>query len=150
MTEVETMRESGKYSSVSELTPKGGYVAIEKSNKQHTADELDAARILSENGYKVILKDESGEGKTPDGYIFSLEYEQRTPEKDKATTIRNALFHARNKGADVALIYSKNNAFSRQSVENGIKLYEEAHDYRVNRIIVVADNGHIHTHKHNK
>ena len=147
--EVEAMRASGRYSSV-EIGRGGGWLAIERSTARHKSEELEAARILADKGYKVTLKDEGGQVRTPDGRIFSTSFEQRTPTKDGANTIRNALFHARNKGADVAVIYSKNHAFTRESVENGIKLYEQSHDYRFKRIIVVANNGNVHRYRHNK
>ncbi|MED9801074.1 MAG: hypothetical protein UFJ02_06595 [Prevotella sp.] len=147
--EVEAMRASGRYSSV-EMGKGGGYVAVEKSTAKHKPEELEAARILADKGYKVTLKDEGGQVRTPDGYLFSASFEQRTPTKDGANTIRNALYHARNKGADVAVIYSRNHAFTRGSVENGIKLYEQSHDYKFKRIIVVADNGNVHRYRHNK
>lgn len=147
--EVAAMRDSGRYSSV-DMGKGGGWLAIEKSTARHKPEEMEAARILADKGYKVTLKDEGGQVRTPDGRIFSTSFEQRTPTKDGANTIRNALFHARNKGADVAVIYSKNHAFTRGSVENGIKLYEQSHDYRFKRIIVVADNGNVHRYRHNK
>ena len=147
--EVGRLRMSGRYSSV-EMGKGGGWLAIEKSTARHKPEELEAARILADKGYKVTLKDEGGQVKTPDGYLFSASFEQRTPTKDGANTIRNALYHARNKGADVAVIYSRNHAFTRGSVENGIKLYEQSHDYKFKRIIVVADNGNVHRYKHNK
>lgn len=147
--EVAAMRDSGRYSSV-EIGKGGGWLAIERSTARHKPEELEAARILADKGYKVTLKDEGGQVRTPDGRIFSTSFEQRTPTKDGANMIRNTLFHARNKGADVAVIYSKNHAFTRGSVENGIKLYEQSHDYRFKRIIVVADNGNVHRYRHNK
>ena len=150
--EVETMRRSGRYSSVT-MGRGGGYVAIEKSPMKHKKEEIELASILANKGYKVILKNESGSDpkiKTPDGYLFNASFEQKTPIKDGANTIRNALFHAKSKRAGIALIYSKKGAFSRESVEKGIKLYEEASSYRFNRIIVVSDNGNVHRHKHNK
>ena len=147
--EVEAMRASGRYSSV-EIGKGGGYVAIEKSPARHKSEELEAARILADKGYKVVLKNESGQVRTPDGRIFSASFEQRTPTKDGANTIRNALDHARTKRADVALIYSKGGVFTRQSVEKGIGLYEDGHRYRFKRIIIVSDNGYIHRYKHNK
>lgn len=149
MVEVALMRASGRYSSV-EMGKGGGYVAIEKSTARHKPEEIEAARILADKGYKVTLKNESGQVRTPDGRIFSASFEQRTPTKDGGNTIRNALFHARNKGADIAVIYSKDHAFTRNSMESGIKLYEQSHDYRFKRIIVVADNGNIHRYTHNK
>ena len=147
--EVAAMRASGRYSSV-EMGKGGGWLAIEKSTARHKPEELEVARILADKGYKVTLKDEGGQVRTPDGYLFSASFEQRTPTKDGANTIRNALYHARNKGADVAVIYSRNHAFTRGSVENGIKLYEQSHDYKFKRIIVVADNGNVHRYRHNK
>ena len=152
LAEVYAMRASGEYSSV-EMGKGGGWLAIEKSTARHKPEELEAARILADKGYKVTLKNEAGLGlniKTPDGYLFSASFEQRTPTKDGANTIRNALFHAREKKADIALIYSKGHAFTRESVEKGIRLYEDASEYRFKNIIVVADNGHIHRHRHNK
>lgn len=149
LAEVYAMRASGEYSSV-EMGKGGGWLAIEKSTARHKPEELEAARILADKGYKVTLKDEGGQVRTPDGYLFSALFEQRTPTKDGANTIRNALYHARNKGADVAVIYSRNHAFTRGSVESGIKLYEQSHDYKFKRIIVVSDNGNVHRHRHNK
>lgn len=147
--EVAAMRASGRYSSV-EMGKGGGYVAIEKSPARHKPEELEVARIFADKGYKVVLKDESGMDQKYDGYLFNISYEQRTPTKDGANTIRNALFHARNKGADIAVIYSKGHVFTRNSVENGIKLYEQSHDYRFKQVVVVADNRNVHRYKHNK
>lgn len=75
--EAEAMRKSGKYSSV-EMGKGGGYVAIEKSTARHKPEELEAARILADKGYKVTLKDEATglHGvKTPDGYLFKTSFE---------------------------------------------------------------------------
>lgn len=148
--EVIEMMKSDKYSSV-QITSADGYVAIEKSTMVHKPEEIEAAQILADKGYKVILKDEgSTEGKTPDGYVFSLSYEQRTPTKDRAETIRYALNHARDKGADVAVIYSKHHSFSRITMEAGVNLFEINDPYRFKKIIIVADNGHIHKYRHTK
>lgn len=142
------MQDSGNYKSV-EMGEGGGYLAIEKSPVNHKIEEIEAGRVLADKGYKVILKDEGGTGKTPDGYLFSLTFEQRTPTLDKSSNIRNALFHARNKGAEVAVIYTNHNVTSRESIEEGVRLYENAHTYRFKSIIVVSDNGHLHRHVHN-
>lgn len=149
--EVENMMASGIYSSV-EMTEGGGYLAIEKSPMKHTSEEIEAGKILASKGYKVILKDEanSDNRNTIDGYVFSTSYEQRTPTKDNTNTIKNALKHARSKRAEIAVLYSKYHLFSRESVEEGIKLWEEKSTYRFKKIIVVADNGNVHIHKHNK
>lgn len=151
--EVGEMIASRKYSSVEFSDEGGGYVAIEKSSARHKPEELEAAKILARKGYKVILKNEGGLGmgvKTVDGYIFNVSFEQRTPTKDSPNTIKNALKHAREKQADIALIYSKNHAFSRESVAEGLRRWEDASSYRFKSILVVADNGHVHRYKHNK
>lgn len=150
--EVSTMLASGKYSSVEFSRNGGGYVAIEKSHGDHPLEEIEAAKILASKGYKVILKDESKplhKVKTPDGYLFSASFEQRTPTGGAASTVKNALFHARNKRADIAVIYTKNSTFTRQSIEAGIKDYERRDRYRLKKIIVVSPSGRIHQHKHN-
>ncbi len=149
--EVEAMRASGRYSSV-ELRDSGGYVAIEKSKMKHRPEELEAASILANKGYKVILKDETGLDigiKTPDGYLFSVSFEQRTPTRDSKKTIMHALKHARNKNADIALLYSRGSSFSRKAVEEGIRTYESEAKYRFKKIIVVSSSGKIHRHRHN-
>lgn len=146
--EVEELRASGKYSSVT-MSEGGGYVAVEKSPKQHKPEEVEVARILARKGYKVKLKDEAGMVTTEDGKIFEASFEQRSPTHDRPQSIRNALFHARDKSAKIAVIYSRKHIFSRKSVEEGIKLFEAGSRHRFERIIIVADNGHVHRYKHN-
>lgn len=150
--EVAAMRASGRYSSV-EMGKGGGYVAVEKSTAKHKPEELEAARILADKGYKVTLKNEAGLGhkvKTPDGYLFSASFEQRTPQGSSISNVKNALAHAKDKNADVAVIYDKNRLYSRKNVEAGIRQYEALNKYRFKQIIVISSHGNIHRHKHNK
>lgn len=150
--EADAMRRSGKYSSV-EMGKGGGYVAIEKSTSRHKPEELESARILADKGYKVTLKNEAGLGhkiKTPDGYLFSASFEQRTPKGNTDINIRLSLYHVRDKKADVPVLYMKGSGHTRQSVENGIRAFESASKYRFKHIIVVTGDGRIHRHKHNK
>lgn len=150
--EVAAMRASGRYSSM-EMEKGGGYVAIEKSPVRHKPEELEAARILADKGYKVTLKNEAGLGykvKTPDGYLFTASFEQRTPKGNTDTNIRSSLYHARDKKADIPVLYMKGSGHTRQSVEGGIKAFENASKYRFKQIIIVTEDGKIHRHKHNK
>ena len=147
---VAEMLSSGLYSSVTFSEEGGGYVAIQKSKTKHKPEEIEAAHLLAKKGYEVVLKDEAGSKSTIEGYLFSISYEQRTPIHDGANTIRNALFHARDKKADIAVIYSKDHTFTRKSVDEGLKLFEGASVHRFKEIIVIADNGNIHRRKHNK
>ena len=146
--EVEGMQQSGKYSSV-ELGKGGGYVAIEKSSAKHKPEELEAARILANKGYKVVLKNESGMNKTPDGYLFTASFEQRTPIGNTAKNIRASLYHGRDKKADIPVLYMKGNGHTRKSVEDGIRYFESSSKYRFKEMIIVTQNGKIHRHKHN-
>lgn len=149
--EVEAMRASGKYSSV-EMGKSGGYVAIEKSPAKHKSEELEAARILAYKGYKVTLKNEAGLGhkiKTPDGYLFSTSFEQRTPQVSGSKSFSNSLEHAKLKRADVAVVYDRNRVYNRKEVENGIIRYEQHNNYRFKQIIVISNRGNVHRHKHN-
>lgn len=146
--EVEAMRASGKYSSV-EMGKGGGYLAIEKSKAKHKPEEMEVARILADKGYKVILKDESGFTKTPDGYLFNVSFEQRTPQGNSAQNFKKALGHAADKNADVLVAYMKGSGHTRKSVEDGIRKFEVNSSKRFKQIIVVTENGKIHRHKHN-
>jgi len=149
--EVQQLENSGLYSSVEFSKKGGGYVAVEKSSYKHKLEELEAARFLSDKGYKVILKDEAGELKTPDGKIFKYSFEQRTPEGSTASNFAKSLEHAKLKKADIALVYMKYNLHTKQSVVEGIKKYEshKTNTHRFNEIIIVTPDGRIHRHKHN-
>lgn len=154
---------SGRYMSNAYFsTVGGGFVLEENSSKPHSTDERYVARVLADHGRKVILRDEAGTATTPDGEIISIGmYEQRTPELDKeqkkgvkpfdkVANMRNALGHARDKNADVAVVYMKNNLHDIKSVKAGIVSFEGKSKYRFKEIIVVTSDGRVHRHKHNK
>ena len=63
-----------------------------------------AAEHMMHSGYRVILKDETGEVRPPDGYIGRFTYEQRTPNVGTAKTVSKAMEHAKRKGEDVAVV----------------------------------------------
>lgn len=145
------LQQSGEYTSV-EFRPKGGgYVAIEKGGKSHSADEIQAAQYLADGGYKVTLLAEGEQGfkiKTPDGKLFNASYEQRTPE---SSSVKVALDHAKIKGSDIAVIFDKNTIYHRTDIDKGIKDFEAVNSVkRFDKIIVIESNGKIHHHKHNQ
>lgn len=146
--EVEAMRASGKYSSV-EMGKGGGYVAIEKSRFTHKLEEIEAASILANKGYKVTLKNESGMGKTPDGYLFKASFEQRTPQGGSYRNVVKGLEHAKKKSSDVAVLYDKYGIHTRSSIGKGLSQYEYLNKYRFKEVIVISKNGRVHRHKHN-
>lgn len=147
--EIAKMRSSGKYSSVRMADKGTGYVAIECSSARHKPEEIEAAMHLANKGYKVVLKDEGGSVRTPDGYIFKVSFEQKTPNASGAKSVNNALEHAKVKGAKIAVIYDKFHKYDRQIVESGILRYEGFNRYRFDRILVIGPTGRVHIHKHN-
>lgn len=144
---VKEMKESGKYSVV-EKTSNGGVFAIENGKARHKPEEIEAGKYMAKAGYQVTLKDETGDVRTPDGYIYSFSFEQRTPTKG-GVSFKYALAHAASKMANVAVVYDKNQVYHRQDVENGIKQYEHYRNYRFDRIIVVSKSGNVYEHSHN-
>ena len=147
--EIGEMIASGKYSSVEFSEEGGGYVAIEKSSSKHKPEEIEAATLLARKGYKVVLKDEGGEVKTPDGYLFSASFEQRTPKSGGVKNFNKCLEHAKVKSADIAVVYDKNRVYNRKDVDDGISRYEKLNNYRFKEILVVSREGRVHRHKHN-
>ncbi len=154
-TEFELLRRNGEYDANQAYFSEkgGGYILVERSSAKHKPEEWEAATALADKGYKVILTNEAGKGdnvKSPDGQIFSASFEQRTPGGDSARNFENCLRHARDKHADLAVVYMKNAGHTRQSVEQGIRDFESSSKYRFKEIIVVTKDGRIHRHKHNK
>lgn len=142
------MRDSGLYSEVT-TTKDGGIFAIEKGKAKHKPEEIEAGKYMAKAGYQVTLKDETGYVTTPDGFVYSFTYEQRTPTKG-GKSFKYALDHAEKKGAKVAVIYDKHQVYHRQDVENGIKQFGNHKKYRFERIIVVSKSGNVYEHSHNE
>ena len=146
--EVGRLRMSGRYSSV-DIGKGGGWLAIEKSRFPHKPEEIEAARILGDKGYKVMLKNESGMERTPDGYLFKASFEQRTPQGGSYRNVVKGLEHAKKKSSDIAVLYDKHGVHTRSSIEKGLSQYEYLNKYRFKEIIVISKDGRIHRHKHN-
>ena len=150
--------ESGKYRDGYFSDMSGGYWLEEKSSNPHSEGEREAAQILADHGYKVVLIDESGSSIKVDGTIFSFTYEQRTPyagikakkmpKTGNAKNFENALEHAMKKKADYAVVYMKQNKHTKQTVSEGLKKFEEHNQYRFKQLIVVTKDGRIHRHRH--
>ena len=147
--EVADMLASGKYSSVTMSEKGGGYVAIEKSRAKHKIEEIEAANILANKGYKVILKSEEGSLRTPDGYLFKASFEQITPQQKTDESVKRNIRHAKEKGAEVSVIYDRNEIYHKADIERGIKMFEESTAYRLKEIIVISKDGRVHKHRHN-
>lgn len=146
--QVEKMKMSGNYSTV-EMSNNGGIFAIEKGKARHKQEEIEAGRYMAKSGYNVTLKDETGMAKTPDGYVYSFSFEQRTPNTDGARSVMKSLEHAKKKSSDVAVIYDKYNKYNRNTIEKGLSVYEQYNKYRFKRIIVISKSGSVYEHSHN-
>lgn len=151
------LMQSGRYSSGYFSQKGGGYYVVEESTAKHKPEELEAARFMADKGYVVTMIDESNKDrgikvKTPDGRVFEASFEQRTPDgiHNTAENIRSALRHGRDKGCDMVVIYQKYGKHSRQSVEQGIRMYEERSSHRFKQIMVITRDGRIHRHVHKK
>lgn len=153
LTEMRLELATGNYSDYYFSEEGGGYYVVENSATKHKPEEIEAAKVLADNGYVVRLKDESGDKPTVDGYIFDLSYEQKTPDPvvfADPVNVKNALGHARDKKADIALLFMRKNRHNRQSVEDGIRLYEEKANFFFKKILVVTESGKVYEHHHNK
>lgn len=145
---------------------KGGYV-IAMNGSTHSQEEHEAAKAMADDGLIVTLTPEGGvqfrtgkskkEGYTyADGLVKGWTYEQQTknPSKDTFESLRNsvdnALQHARNKNAQIPLIYDRYGRFHREHIEAGLRQFENNSSYRFQAILVVDSNGKVYEHIHNK
>lgn len=130
----------------------GGFYVVVKSNYPHKKEELEAARILADKGYKVYLQDEVGSVSKGDGLIFTFSYEQSTPDKAVGGHgFKKCLGHAKSKRVQIALIYDKNGRFTDSDINAGILEFEKYNaTYRFSRIIVIDRKNRINNYYHNK
>lgn len=77
-------------------------------------------------------------------------YEQRTPKPEGVNfvnNVKNAIEHAKTKGADIALIYDRYGSFHRNHIEDGIKEYvnknARSKHQTVIEVIVVNSKGEV-------
>lgn len=153
--EVEKMRASGKYSSVKMPRNGTGWVAIEKSTTRHYSHEIEAAYYMAKAGYKVILKDEAGSLTTPDGFLFSYVYEQKTLQTKNKLGIYNAIHHAYikvRKGAhvDVAVIYDQYGNYGKKDIDFGLQYFESRQQHRFHGIVFISKSGKVSVYRHNQ
>ncbi|MCQ2281162.1 MAG: hypothetical protein MJZ99_00835 [Bacteroidales bacterium] len=136
----------------------GGNVLYMK-DRRYKEDEMQAAKALADDANIVTMTPEEGEmyaihikDKTlyPDGKILASTYEQRTPKPEGVNfvnNVKNAIEHAKTKGADIALIYDRYGSFHRNHIEDGIKEYvnknARSKHQTVIEVIVVNSKGEV-------
>ncbi|MBD5289783.1 MAG: hypothetical protein HDS26_03765 [Bacteroides sp.] len=144
----------------------GGFL-LTMTGCQHDAAEYEAAKAMADDGLLVVLTPEGGvkfrTGKRPqggftyaDGLVNGLSYEQQTKKPAKTDNdslikaVDQALKHAKEKQAQVPLIYDRYGSFHREHIEDGLKRFEERSRYRFKAILVVDKHGNVWEHGHNK
>ncbi len=137
----------------------GGYL-IFMIGHLNNQDEIKVGKILADNGYMVVLTPEGGfnfrTGRTrkgqfmyADGLIRGYIYEQSTPSpmnkesEGLINSVKNALEHAKQKFAQIAVIYDKVGLFNDESIEKGIDLYKTLNKRKILKIILVGGKGDI-------
>ena len=142
--EFHQLMNSGRYSNGYFSGKGGGYYLVEKSSTSHKPEEIEAARFMADKGYKITLKDEAGDVRTPDGYVFSAGFEQSSPKGDSVNNFKNCLEHARDKpGASAAVVYMRDAGHTKANVKAGIAKYRQ-HNSKPLRVYVVTKDGRIH------
>lgn len=144
----------------------GGYVIGMQGRKSDEA-EFEAAKAMADDGMLVVMTPEGGvkfrSGKTKkgdyvyaDGLVNGYSYEQQTKNptafdsESLSKSVDGALKHARDKHAQIPLIYDRYGKFHRGDIENGLKRFEDRSSYRFKAIIVVDKKGNVWEHTHNK
>lgn len=145
---------------------KGAYVLCDKLhnvNGDGMSSEFEAARIMANNGFVVVLGDESSEkaavyvtnknGKTSrrfqDGKLSAdlISFEQNTITKlnnEPYKTIRRSLYHAKDKLADISVVYDKMNLLDEKTIREGIKDYYNGNEsYEIKFLIHVKGSGRV-------
>lgn len=156
----------GKRSYFSEKS--GGYMLFMKGRKFDTFED-ETARAMADAGFFVVLTPEGGvkfrtaKSKKKEGdYVYSdglvqgFTYEQQTKKpinknfQNLVNSVDNALQHAKNKGAQIPLIYDKYASYHREHIEAGIEQFENNCSYRFKAILVVDSKKNVWQHIHNK
>lgn len=142
--EFQELMNSGMYSDGYFSEKSGGYYVVEESRAKHKPEELEAAKILADNGYKVTLIDEAGDIKTPDGKVFTAYFEQSTPEGSSVNNFKGALNHAWEKpNATAAVIYQKYGTHSKETIQQAIAEYSKYSPRKLD-VYVLTRDGRIH------
>lgn len=122
ITKLQTQMYVNEHSSISAKS--GAYILFMKGHN-YNAEEIEAAKALSNAGINVILTPEGVQYKVyatnkakmkfSEGYANIYSFEQRTPKDISNVTgsIKKALRHANEKHSDVCVIYDKHNLYHR-------------------------------------
>lgn len=157
---------SGKYNTeLSYLPPTGSGSMLYQNGHNYHIEEIEVGRALADKGYKVILTPEGieayataftkdGRPKYSEGTISGILYDQKTTESNVTNFTNNvdhAIKHARDKGAEVALIYDRYGKMHRQDIENGMKKYKKYDKTdKIKAVLVMDKDLNLYEHQFNK
>lgn len=157
---------SGKYdTNLSYLPLTGSGSMLYQYGHNYHIEEIEVGKALADKGYKVILTPEGieayataftkdGKPKYPDGKISGILYDQKTVESNAINfknNVNNAIQHAWDKNAEIALIYDKYGKMHRNDIEDGMKKYRHFDKTNAIKAILVVDkNMNVYEHQFDK
>jgi len=125
----------------------GGLKATHKDhnhNRKTIVHEKTVQDLHFKNGDELILGDESQkmtQGKKIDGILNGKTFDMSTISGQGENTIKRALNHARQKSAEVAVLYFPDEfEFDFYLMKIGIRKYEGQTDYRFEKVIYIVEN----------
>lgn len=164
---VTSLASGGYVEKHSYYSDKTGACVLFMRKHNYKIEEDEVARALADNGFMVVMtpegvemyatrkvtKDGKVKLKYSEGTISKLTYEQSTitdVNVKRERTTAKAIEHAKEKGADISVIYDRKGLLHRKDIQNGIKEYEShvTNLYRAKVIIVVDKDKKLHFWKH--
>lgn len=159
--EFDTLMHSGFYDvSRSYFDPTGGFVATNKEHNEVKNPEIDkekeATLFLANKGYKVYLDSERATIEFEphnDGRIYNISMDIKTINEAGNNTIKRQLEKASTQNVKAVVLYQNNPLVDKNYVKNQIygengfiqKSPKKALE-KIDWIIVVGSNGHVHRH----
>lgn len=153
---------SGKYDrELSYLPDHGSGSMLYQFGHNYHIEEIEAGRALADNGYRVVLTPEGivayatafkrdGTPKYAEGTISEMVYDQRTTASNVQNVVNNvdnAIVHAREKGASIALLYDRYGKMHRGDIEAGMQKYKAfAKQDDIKAVLVVSKDGKVYEH----
>ncbi len=143
------------------LSPHGGYVLFHSGHNYHS-EEVEAAKHLANHGYRVELQPEGmrmwasawrkGNSRYAEGIIEGTLYDQKTVSRSATNpsgNVRNALNHAVEKNAKIALVYDPHSKLHRGDVRTGMKDFMSYPHNRgkLDSVFVINSFGRLYIHK---
>lgn len=146
----------------------GGFLLVHKGRKPSASDveEMEVARAMAQDGLPVTMtpegKIEFSTGftshKNPvyaDGLVAGYSYEQATKNPQShdpeslTKAVDQAIKHAYDKRAQIAVIYDRYGNFHQNDIDAGIRRFESRNSHRFECIITVNKRKEVHYWYHN-